>query len=140
MRRVVSRICPHEGGDISKGYVENGRIRCPWHHMSFDPSPDNPPALGVPRCACATMAPNERLRGQQCFQAPLRRELLAPSENVRLRNHDALKQSFAPKPPLYIECVVPGDHGQVEGSCHLRGSVIDSENEARDPMSQSHNS
>ena len=37
-RRIVSRICPHEGGDLSEGYVQNGRIHCPWHHMSFDPT------------------------------------------------------------------------------------------------------
>lgn len=38
VRRIVSRICPHEGGDLSEGYVQNGRIHCPWHHMSFDPA------------------------------------------------------------------------------------------------------
>ena len=48
MRRVVSRICPHEGGDLSMGYVENGRIRCPWHHMSFDPITGTSACHGIP--------------------------------------------------------------------------------------------
>ncbi|HYM08845.1 MAG TPA: Rieske 2Fe-2S domain-containing protein [Terriglobales bacterium] len=46
-RRIVSRICPHEGGDLSAGYVENGRIYCPWHHMSFDPTTGQPPCGGI---------------------------------------------------------------------------------------------
>jgi hypothetical protein len=48
MRRVVSRIWPHEGGDLSMGYVENGRVRCPWHHMSFDPVTGQPACQGIP--------------------------------------------------------------------------------------------
>ena len=48
-RRIVGRICPHEGGDLSEGYVENGRIHCPWHHMSFDPATGEPACNGIAR-------------------------------------------------------------------------------------------
>src|SRR5712692_4587319 len=77
---------------------------------------------------------------QQCPEALLRGELLTPSENIGLRNSNALKQSFAPKPALYCELVAPRDHRQMKISRHLRGPVIHSEDEARGPVRESHNS
>jgi hypothetical protein len=47
VRRIVSRICTHEGGDLSRGYVENGRVYCPWHQMSFDPTTGRPACDGL---------------------------------------------------------------------------------------------
>jgi len=32
---AVSNICPHAGGAMSAGFIENGRISCPWHGWSF---------------------------------------------------------------------------------------------------------
>lgn len=46
---VVARICPHEGGDLSMGYVQNGRLHCPWHHLSFDPATGESSCKGIPR-------------------------------------------------------------------------------------------
>lgn len=40
----VSRFCPHEGADLSKGYIdENEMIRCPWHHLMIDPKTGKTP-------------------------------------------------------------------------------------------------
>lgn len=29
--------CPHHGGPLGEGYVEDGKIVCPWHSWAFDP-------------------------------------------------------------------------------------------------------
>lgn len=36
--RVVAfaRRCPHEGADLSRGTLQEGRVVCPWHNVSFD--------------------------------------------------------------------------------------------------------
>ncbi len=33
---AVNSICPHMGGPLSCGKVENGHIQCPWHGWTFD--------------------------------------------------------------------------------------------------------
>ena len=33
---AVSTRCPHAGGPIDQGTVENGRIVCPWHGREYD--------------------------------------------------------------------------------------------------------
>lgn len=33
---VFSRYCPHEGADLTTGYLRNGRIHCPWHNLGID--------------------------------------------------------------------------------------------------------
>ncbi len=35
---VQSAWCPHLGADLSVGQIVEGRLRCPYHHWSFDPS------------------------------------------------------------------------------------------------------
>uniref|UniRef100_B8HSA1 Rieske (2Fe-2S) domain protein n=1 Tax=Cyanothece sp. (strain PCC 7425 / ATCC 29141) TaxID=395961 RepID=B8HSA1_CYAP4 len=30
------RYCPHTGADLSQGYIENGKLYCPWHSLAFD--------------------------------------------------------------------------------------------------------
>jgi nitrite reductase (NADH) small subunit len=33
---VLDGTCPHEGGPLGEGTIENGRVVCPWHGYSFD--------------------------------------------------------------------------------------------------------
>jgi nitrite reductase (NADH) small subunit len=33
---VLDGTCPHEGGPLGEGEIENGRVVCPWHAYAFD--------------------------------------------------------------------------------------------------------
>jgi nitrite reductase (NADH) small subunit len=33
---VVNGVCPHQGGPLGLGIVEQGRVVCPWHAYAFD--------------------------------------------------------------------------------------------------------
>jgi nitrite reductase/ring-hydroxylating ferredoxin subunit len=33
---VTDNLCPHAGGNLSGGYVEDGHIVCPWHSWPFN--------------------------------------------------------------------------------------------------------
>src|SRR5215213_11385107 len=35
--------CPHQGGPLGEGSIENGWLRCPWHGYDFDPLTGRPP-------------------------------------------------------------------------------------------------
>lgn len=41
---AVSRYCPHAGGDLSCGWIEDGKIVCPLHSLAIDPH------TGTSRC------------------------------------------------------------------------------------------
>lgn len=32
---VIDDTCPHAGGSMAEGWVENGCATCPWHNWSF---------------------------------------------------------------------------------------------------------
>lgn len=34
---AIDNRCPHQGGPLGQGTVENGKVRCPWHGFDFDP-------------------------------------------------------------------------------------------------------
>lgn len=34
---AIDNRCPHQGGPLGQGTLENGKIRCPWHGYDFDP-------------------------------------------------------------------------------------------------------
>jgi nitrite reductase (NADH) small subunit len=34
---VLDGVCPHEGGPLGEGVIEDGCIACPWHGYSFNP-------------------------------------------------------------------------------------------------------
>lgn len=33
---ALDDTCPHEGGPLSDGVVEDGEVECPWHNSSFN--------------------------------------------------------------------------------------------------------
>ena len=33
---VIDNACPHAGGNLAAGAVENGTVTCPWHQWNFD--------------------------------------------------------------------------------------------------------
>ena len=35
---AIDNVCLHMGGPLGQGYVENGKIVCPWHGWEYDPA------------------------------------------------------------------------------------------------------
>ncbi|HUH62399.1 MAG TPA: Rieske (2Fe-2S) protein [Terracidiphilus sp.] len=33
---VLDGVCPHEGGPLGEGMIEDGCVVCPWHSYSFN--------------------------------------------------------------------------------------------------------
>ena len=40
---ALDNHCPHQGGPLGEGSIENGCLRCPWHGWDFDPITGKPP-------------------------------------------------------------------------------------------------
>ncbi|MGI9611067.1 MAG: thiamine pyrophosphate-binding protein [Acidimicrobiia bacterium] len=40
---VLDNRCPHQGGPIGEGQIEDGYLRCPWHGYEYDPHTGAPP-------------------------------------------------------------------------------------------------
>jgi len=40
---ALDNRCPHQGGPLGEGSIENGMLRCPWHGWDFDPRTGQPP-------------------------------------------------------------------------------------------------
>jgi len=40
---AIDNACPHQGGPLGEGTIENGCLRCPWHGWDFDPITGKPP-------------------------------------------------------------------------------------------------
>ncbi len=40
---ALDNRCPHQGGPLGEGSIENGLLRCPWHGWDFDPCTGIPP-------------------------------------------------------------------------------------------------
>jgi pyruvate oxidase len=40
---ALDNRCPHQGGPLGEGTIENGLLRCPWHGWDFDPATGKPP-------------------------------------------------------------------------------------------------
>ena len=40
---ALDNRCPHQGGPLGEGSIENGLLRCPWHGWDFDPTTGKPP-------------------------------------------------------------------------------------------------
>ena len=41
---ALDNHCPHQGGPLGEGSIENGLLRCPWHGYDYDPITGRPPA------------------------------------------------------------------------------------------------
>ena len=33
---AVNNVCPHRGGPLAEGFVQDGRVACPWHGWAFE--------------------------------------------------------------------------------------------------------
>ncbi len=40
---VLDNRCPHQGGPLGEGQIENGYVICPWHGYEYDPHTGEPP-------------------------------------------------------------------------------------------------
>ena len=40
---ALENRCPHQGGPVGEGSIENGWLRCPWHGYDYDPVSGKPP-------------------------------------------------------------------------------------------------
>lgn len=40
---ALDNHCPHQGGPLGEGSIENGLLRCPWHGYDYDPLTGRPP-------------------------------------------------------------------------------------------------
>jgi len=40
---ALENACPHQGGPLGEGSIENGWLRCPWHGWDFHPCTGKPP-------------------------------------------------------------------------------------------------
>jgi pyruvate oxidase len=40
---ALENKCPHQGGPLGEGSIENGLLRCPWHGWDFHPLTGKPP-------------------------------------------------------------------------------------------------
>ena len=36
--RALDNECPHRGGPLAEGMIEEGKLVCPWHAWAFDPA------------------------------------------------------------------------------------------------------
>jgi nitrite reductase (NADH) small subunit len=35
---ALDNECPHRGGPLAEGMIEEGKLICPWHAWTFDPT------------------------------------------------------------------------------------------------------
>ena len=40
---ALENRCPHQGGPLGEGSIENGWLRCPWHGWDYHPTTGKPP-------------------------------------------------------------------------------------------------
>ena len=40
----LGNACPHQGGPLGEGSIEDGWLRCPWHGYDYSPKNGLPPA------------------------------------------------------------------------------------------------
>ena len=50
----IDNACPHQGGPLGEGSIENGWLRCPWHGYDYSPLTGLPPEGFSDAPACFT--------------------------------------------------------------------------------------
>lgn len=40
---AIRNVCPHAGGPLDQGFIDNGCVVCPWHGWSFVLNPGEAP-------------------------------------------------------------------------------------------------
>ena len=40
---AIDNHCPHQGGPLGEGHIEDGFVRCPWHGYEYSPIDGSPP-------------------------------------------------------------------------------------------------
>ncbi|HEU5401382.1 MAG TPA: Rieske (2Fe-2S) protein [Terriglobales bacterium] len=48
---AMDNICPHRGGPLGTGVIDDGKLICPWHGWQFDPATGR--AIQVPDAGVA---------------------------------------------------------------------------------------
>ena len=49
---ALDNRCPHQGGPLGEGSIENGLLRCPWHGFDYDPLTGGSPGEFVDTATC----------------------------------------------------------------------------------------
>jgi nitrite reductase/ring-hydroxylating ferredoxin subunit len=44
---ATARTCPHAGADLANGYIRDGKLRCAWHNLPYDPSTGQQPCASL---------------------------------------------------------------------------------------------
>ncbi len=73
---AIGHKCSHYGAPLSKGYLGNGRVRCPWHGACFNvqsgdiedfPGLDGVPCFNVRNVVIVILALAGQLSGNMYF-------------------------------------------------------------------------
>jgi pyruvate oxidase len=62
---ALDNRCPHQGGPLGEGSIENGLLRCPWHGYDYDPLTGGSPGEFVDEATCFPL----EVRGDGVFVA-----------------------------------------------------------------------
>lgn len=49
---AIDNICPHQGGPLSQGCIEEGIVMCPWHGWEFDVKTGESPSMPSASVSC----------------------------------------------------------------------------------------
>ena len=49
---AIDNTCPHRGGPLGEGMVENGVVTCPWHGWRFDIATGVSPVMPSAKVGC----------------------------------------------------------------------------------------
>jgi nitrite reductase (NADH) small subunit len=60
---AMDNTCPHRGGPLGQGVIENEKVICPWHGWQFDPKTGQGPQKSAERLAVYKI----RVEGDEVF-------------------------------------------------------------------------